>query len=254
MKVLEGEYLEARKLSERIAAEVGPPRFFLDKRKEIQASQRLFENDPMVQKGLRIVEAREGRFGHGVSHVRKVAVDAGALMIIEGGGKSVEEDLERLILLSHLAGVLHDIKRQQPDHAQRGAEEAGQVLKAFDLSKRERRAITQAISNHEAFKPSQSLDDPLQQLLSDSLYDADKFRWGPDNFTEMIWMILAPMKVPISALLDHFIPSLEGIERIKKTFRTQTGREYGPDFIGRGLEIGKRLYAELKKMKDPHDP
>jgi hypothetical protein len=254
MNLLDGEYLEAKKLSERIAAEIGPPRFCLDKKEEIQASQRFFENTPMVQASLRIVEGRADRFGHGLSHVCKVAVDAGALVIIEGPGTTVEGALERLVLMSHLAGVLHDIKRQEPEHAQRGAEEAGKVLEAFDLSKQERTAIIQAISNHEAFKQALRLDDPLQQMLSDSLYDADKFRWGPDNFTDMIWMILAPMEVPISALLDNFIPSLKGIERIKKTFRTETGKEYGPDFISRGLEIGKRLYAELKKMKRPSDP
>ena len=38
--------------------------------------------------------------------------------------------------------------------------------------------------------------------------------------------------------------TVEGIERIRSTFRTPTGKTYGPDFIDRGLEIGRRLYAQ----------
>jgi len=250
--VLDREDLEAKKLSERIAAEIEPPRFYVDKKKEVEASQRIFENHPIVHAGLRIVEEVANRFGHGLSHVRKVAVDAGALVMIEKEGLGLEGNIKRTVLLAHLAGILHDIKRQEPEHAKRGAEEAGKVLKAFHLKEVERKAIMQAILNHEAFKPAKPLHDPTLQLVSDTLYDADKFRWGPDNFTETVWMMLAPMKVPISALLDHFVPSLKGIERISKTFRTPTGREYGPDFISRGLEIGKRLYIELGKMNLTH--
>jgi len=38
---------------------------------------------------------------------------------------------------------------------------------------------------------------------------------------------------------------LEGVGRIRETFRSETGRRYGPDFIDRGMKIGRRLYAEL---------
>lgn len=243
--MLEGEYLKAQKLSERIASEVEAPRFYVDKVDEIEASRIIFEGHPMTQACLAIVEARADRFGHGLSHVRKVAVDAGALVIIEMGESEPQEVRNRTLLLTHLAGVLHDIKREEPDHAQRGADEAQAILADFDIEERERMAIVQAIRNHEAFKPAMPLDDNSLQILSDTLYDADKFRWGPDNFTETVWMMLAPAKVPLALLMDHFIPSLEGIERITETFRTPTGREYGPDFIARGLEIGRRLYWEL---------
>jgi hypothetical protein len=246
--LLDGEYLEAQRLSERIAAGIDQPRFYIDKRDEVETSRVIFEGHPVVQACLEIVEERGDRFGHGLSHVRKVAVDAGALVIIETDKGRPAGERDRILLLVHLAGVLHDIKREEPDHARRGAEEAGTILKDFDLSDRERGAIVQAIRNHEAFKPAVPLDDPSLQLVSDALYDADKFRWGPDNFTETVWMMVAPLKVSLAALMDHYRPSLEGIGRIIGTFRTPTGREYGPDFIERGLEIGERLYAELAKM------
>ena len=243
--MLEGEYLEAKNLSDRIAAEVDQPRFYRERSNEVESSREFFENSEMVQEALRIVEDRADTFGHGLSHVRKVAVDAGALIMIEAEEDEPAVDVERLMLLAHLAGVLHDIKRMEPEHAVKGAEEAEIILRDFDLEEKERRAIVQAIRNHEAFKPAQPLEEPSLQVLSDALYDADKFRWGPDNFTETVWMMVSPLNVPLSSLLDYFLPSLDGIERVAGTFRTRTGREYGPDFIVRGLEIGQRIYREL---------
>ncbi len=83
------------------------------------------------------------------------------------------------------------------------------------------------------------------QLLSDALYDADKFRWGPDNFTETLWAMIAHRGIPLQALLPRLLPGIEGIGKIRDSFRTPTGREYGPDFIDRGLTIGRRLHAAL---------
>jgi hypothetical protein len=170
--------------------------------------------------------------------------------------RMASEKVERMVLLAHLAGLLHDIKREEPEHARRGAEEANRILKAFDLEEEERLAIVEAINNHEAFKPVRPLDDPSLQLISDALYDADKFRWGPDNFTETVWMMVARTKVPISALLNRFNRGMRGIEKIKGTFRTLTGQKYGPDFICRGLEIGRRVYEELERIYGdrPKDP
>lgn len=246
--MLEGEYLEAKNLSERIASEMEPPRFYLEKKGEIEASRRLFRDAPMVKAGLKIVEDRPDRIGHGLTHVRKVAVEAGAIVIIELNGTTSKEDVERKVLLAHLAGILHDIKRKEPEHAKRGAEEAGRILEKFDLEERERLGIVEAIGNHEAFKPARPLDDPSLKIISDALYDADKFRWGPDNFTETVWLMVAPRKIPILSLLKRFDGSLKGIERIKDTFRTPTGREYGPDFICRGLEIGRRVFEALERI------
>ncbi|MEW6555510.1 MAG: hypothetical protein AB1384_14640 [Actinomycetota bacterium] len=245
--MLDGEYLEAKRLCESIASGMEPPLFYVDKMAEVGESRATFESDPMVGRALAIVEERGDVLGHGLSHVRKVAVDAGALVLIETGGEEPEGRRHRLLLLAHLAGALHDIRREQPEHAQRGADEAAVILEDFDLGGGERAAIVQAIRNHEAFKPETPLEDPSLQLLSDALYDADKFRWGPDNFTETVWNMVAPFKVPLSAMLGHFDTSLRGIERISGTFRTPTGREYGPDFITKGLLIGERLYEELSR-------
>lgn len=242
MALLTEDYIEARELSADIARAVGSPRFYIERRAEIDRSLALFAGAPLVERALRLAEGYGDCLGHGQVHTRKVAIDTGALVLIERAG---DPDLPRLVLLAHLAGLLHDIRRSEKDHARRGAEEAARILEAFPLSPGEGRAISQAIGNHEAFQAYATLNDPRAELLSNALYDADKFRWGPDNFTETVWAMVVPRRIPLPVLLAHFLPGLEGIRKIRETFRTSTGRQYGPDFIDRGLEIGLRLHEAL---------
>jgi hypothetical protein len=242
------DYQDLKKLCLEIAADVGPPIFYQEKRESVAISGRAFEHAATVQQCLRIV-AREGFFaGHAEAHIRNVAIDAGAIVLIETEGlPSNGKTGKRLFFLAHIAGVLHDIKRSQPEHARLGAFEAERILETFDLEEAELKMIVKAIANHEAFQPSEPLEFPDAQLLSDALYDADKFQWGPENFTETLWAMLALRKNEnIPLLFERFPQSMEGIERIRSTFRTRTGQVYGPDFIDRGLEIGRRLLARYK--------
>ncbi len=244
---LSQEYLEARAIAQRITAEVGEPVFYVLQREAVETSGRLFREQPLVARALAALGAEPDRIGHGLSHVTKVALDAGAIILIERGNGGRIEQVYRLVAMAHVAGVLHDIRREEKDHARKGAEEAERMLRDFDLDSGERLAIGGAIANHEAFRPSNPMGEPDWQLLSDALYDADKFRWGPDNFSEMLWDMVSRRNVPLSAVMGRFLKGLEGIDRIRETFRSDTGRRYGPDFIDRGMEIGRRLYAELTK-------
>ena len=244
---LSQEYLEARAIAQRITAEVGEPVFYVLQREAVETSGRLFREQPLVERALAALGAEPDRIGHGLSHVTKVALDAGAIILIERGNGGRIEQVYRLVAMAHVAGVLHDIRREEKDHARKGAEEAERMLRDFDLDSGERLAIGGAIANHEAFRPSNPMGEPDWQLLSDALYDADKFRWGPDNFSEMLWDMVSRRNVPLSAVMGRFLKGLEGIDRIRETFRSDTGRKYGPEFIDRGMEIGRRLYAELTK-------
>ncbi|MBA4422809.1 MAG: hypothetical protein C0390_06855 [Syntrophus sp. (in: bacteria)] len=235
-------------LSLTIAAAVGTPRFYLEKEREVALSRKLFTAEPLIKEGLWIVTERGACPGHGLLHVEKVAVDSGALILIEEGGKAPDNRIRRLVLLAHLAGILHDIRRTEKEHAKKGAEEAERLLIAFPLRSDERVSITGAIRNHEAFRPCRATTGRAAQLLSDALYDADKFRWGPDNFTETLWAMLASQDIPPQTLLPRFFAGLEGIRKIRDSFRTPTGRDYGPDFINRGLTIGERLHAALTDL------
>lgn len=237
-------YEEARKVCEKIAASFDIPRFYREKAREVEHSRLLYEQHPFVQACVAMLQENVS-YGHGLSHAQKVAIDGGAIILIEGNNGATERSVHRRVLLVHLAGVLHDIKRSSPNHAREGAKESYRILRNFDLDDGERKAISQAIENHEAFQPHRPLDTISDQLLSDALYDADKFRWGPDNFTEMIWDMIIPRQVPLSKVLARFTHGLKAMERIRETFRTSTGQEYGPDFIDLGLGIGKQLYSEL---------
>ena len=37
------------------------------------------------------------------------------------------------------------------------------------------------------------------------------------------------------------------MERVRDTFRSDTGRQYGPDFIEIGIDIGREIYRYLLK-------
>ncbi|MDX9820774.1 MAG: hypothetical protein RBT20_02475 [Syntrophales bacterium] len=238
-------YEEARCLSRRIAAGVGTPLFYAERNAEIALSGRMYLDDASARACAGIVAERGDRLGHGLDHSTKVAVESGALVLIESGQDISRAELQRRVRLAHLAGILHDIRRDEENHARCGAEEAVIVLTSLRIPAGDVQVVSCAIVNHEAFQPEQPVDDREAQLISDALYDADKFRWGPDNFTDTIWAMLACRGVPLSKALPRFLGGLDGIRRIRDTFRTGAGRQYGPDFIDRGLAIGARLYAEL---------
>ncbi len=239
----------AKRLARRIARSTGHPRFYTEKSKEVEGSRRLFRSFPIVKECLKLLTERGDGIGHGVGHGRKVAIDAGAITLVEYGPFRQRPEMQRTVLLAHVAGVLHDIRRLQKDHAQVSAREAEILLNRFDLSEREVHAITGAIRNHEAFRAPETLEDSLAQFLSDALYDADKFRWGPDNFTEMLWDMVEYRKASLDGLLKRFLKGMEGIKHIRETFRTNTGKIYGPDFIDRGIEIGMQFYADMLQSR-----
>jgi hypothetical protein len=51
----------------------------------------------------------------------------------------------------------------------------------------------------------------------------------------------------MAPLIRRFPKGMEGISKIKGTFRTETGKIYGPEFIGLGLEIGVKIYQFLEE-------
>ena len=75
---------DAKILSEKIAGTFAAPRFYREKKSEIGESLLLFENNPIVTACIEIITARVNFSGHGLSHARKVAIDAGTIILIEG--------------------------------------------------------------------------------------------------------------------------------------------------------------------------
>jgi hypothetical protein len=242
-------YDEMIAVSRDIAASFPQPRFYVFCREPLYLSHSLFNEDTEVIKCRTFVlnELKDG-FGHGIDHSKKVALEAGALAYIEGGRLSFEESSRRdACLLAQIAGLLHDLRRGEKRHAKASALAASILLKDFCIPAEKRECIVQAISNHEAFIEPERVGSPFGQIISDALYDADKFRWGPDNFTQTLWQMLRSSQARIVPLIQRFPEGMAGISGITKTFRTETGKIYGPEFIELGLKIGEKIYQFLKE-------
>ena len=241
-------YQTIQKQAALIALDFPPPDFYQDFRHFFETSRMFYETDPIIARLKAFVSSRiENDFGHGMNHVIKVTIDAGTLMIIEGKNSGYSENLiKRRMLVVQCAGLLHDIERKKKDHAIYGSQYADKLLRSYPLEPDEVEDIRLAIRNHEAFKPVEKIDSPHGKLVSDCLYDADKFRWGPDNFTETVWDMLAFAGTPIEKFIDRYPKGVESMSKIKDTFRTPTGKKYGPQFIELGVAIGRKIYEYLK--------
>ncbi len=243
-------YQEMIKTAQEIATSFPLPRFYTCCQEWLIISRNIYESDPRVKKCREIAyQELSEDFGHGLNHAEKVAVEAGALAYLEMEKNSwTEAECYEAGILAQIAGLLHDLRRREEHHAQASAAAAKIILKNIPLFSGEKENyITQAISNHEAFVEPKELTNPLGQIVSDALYDADKFRWGPDNFTVTLWEMLRFSKASLGRLIQRFPKGMKGIARIKDTFRSPTGKLYGPEFIDLGLQIGEKIYIYLKE-------
>lgn len=242
------EYARIRTIARRIAFRHPTPDFYLEHIEENALSRRLFNAEPVISslKAL-VAPSLTDNKGHGMKHSLAVALDAGALIVVEGNKKRLSADIiRRKVLIVHCAGLLHDIERKHKKHAEKGAVRAAEILKDYPLSKEEVEDVRLAIMNHEAFKRPLKIDTADGLMISDCLYDADKFRWGPDNFTDTVWDMVMSAQAPLYRFMKLYPSGMEHLERVKSTFRSDTGKIYGPRFIDMGLSIGRELYKILK--------
>lgn len=242
-------YEEMITASENIAASFPEPSFYACCKEPLNLSRSLFDQDPRVTRcrALAFNELKDD-FGHGKDHSEKVALEAGALAYVEGERLSLKESLRReACLLAQIAGLLHDLRRHEKDHAKASASAALAMLQEIPIFAGKGECIVQAIANHEAFVEPKKISSLAGQMVSDALYDADKFRWGPDNFTHTLWQMLRSSGTRIVPLIRRFPKGMEGISRIKGTFRTETGKKHGPEFIEIGLMIGRKIYQFLEE-------
>ena len=221
--------------------------FYTRYSREYACSKEIFFSHPLIHR-LRedVVPFLNDEFGHGIEHCKKVSIDAGALALIETRSWLDVKAGKRIALLAQMAGLLHDISRHERDHARKGAEFSRIILQYYPVSSQELDDLAFAVSNHEAFREILEPDHLKQGLLSDVLYDADKFRWGPDNFVTTLWEICSCEEWSLEDILARFPQGLSYIQEIQETFRTPTGRLYGPEFIQCGLEMGRSLYRNIK--------
>ncbi len=241
-------YLRIRTRAREIVYRYPTPQFYTDLSWAAEISRECFDSNSLILKLRRFAESRlEDDFGHGLQHAVKVSLDAGALVLAEcrnlGRSKAFAY---RKLCMAQCAGLLHDLKRKDKNHALRGAETARHILKNYPFSEDEIGDIYQAIRCHEAFRETTDVNTPEGILISNCLYDADKFRWGPDNFTDTIWEMVSFSKTPLSKFVEFYPKGIRMLENARKTFRSSFGRLYGPQFIDIGLAIGRELFNVIQ--------
>ncbi len=241
---------ELRKKAKQFAKTLPTPLFYQDYKNEAERSAQILETSSQLAVCKKFIDQSAENLGHGIKHALAVARDAGILMHAEAASLNIPATrIDELILAVQVAALLHDIKRIEKNHALAGAAKAGVILRDLDIPEDQKPHIVTAIKNHEAFKPVTKPQGIEGKLISDVLYDADKFRWGPENFTDTLWLMMQAGNGPsLESLHRRFLQNLEYIRRIKTTFRTEVGKHYGPEFIEQGIEIGKAIYRELSLM------
>ncbi len=234
---------EARLIAQEVGERAEVPRFYRENESAVRLSESVYASDQTVARYRDYLAGQVDDFGHGLTHSRLVALDAGAIVAAELGGTDARTT--DTIVIVQIAGLLHDICRKEPNHAERSADRTEEILGRDGMDSDCRAMIVNAIRNHEAFRDTVPIADSTGGLVSDALYDADKFRWGPDNFIVTLWDMLEFAGIEVGRMLTRYHKSLEGIRRIRETFRTQTGRRYGPEFIDIGLAVGDEIYSRL---------
>jgi hypothetical protein len=233
----------------RIAGTLPKPAFYGRHETAIHRANETLLSNEIVSRCRERLDASQLECAHGLCHCESVARDAGAIVLVEYQENGIAKpDIDTLFTAAIIAGLLHDIKRKEQDHAVRGSIEAERILTDLGMDLQERQYVADAIRNHEAFQETFDRDDPAGRLVSDALYDADKFRWGPENFTTTLWLMVDAHSTPPESLYRVFREKMKGIEKIKETFRTNTGKRYGPEFIDQGIIIGNAIYEEMSLL------
>ncbi|HSB33422.1 MAG TPA: hypothetical protein VLG39_03100 [Nitrospirota bacterium] len=244
-------YRRLRDTAHRIAGTLPKPAFYGRHETAIHRANETLLSNAIVSRCRERLDASQLECAHGLYHCESVARDAGAIVLVESEENGIlKQDIDILFTAAIIAGLLHDIKRKEQDHAVRGSIEAERILTDLGMDLRERQYVADAIRNHEAFQETFDRDDPAGRLVSDALYDADKFRWGPENFTTTLWLMVDAKNTPPESLHRVFREKMKGIEKIKETFRTNTGKRYGPEFIDQGITIGNAIYEEMTLLLD----
>ena len=248
--VMDAVYLDIRKVARKIVARYPQPDFYREHPSEVSVSRRFYRTNASIARLRQNLAANlDDDFGHGMGHVEKVAIDAGTLVVIESRRAGHAETLvHRNLLLAQFAGLLHDIRRKEKAHAIKGAETAKRILQEYPLTPEEISHVCAAIRNHEAFAHLERLSARQGRIISDCLYDADKFRWGPDNFAHTIWDMVAFLDPPLQKFIAHYPSGMALLKKIRTTFRSQTGKRYGPQFIDMGIAIGDELFQVILTM------
>ena len=239
---------EIKNIARDIVSKSRKASFYEENDHVLHKSINFFSKNHLIQKiKSDVFKTLEDNFGHGYGHAKTVAIEAGVIFYLERSRTNQCLDDESCFLIPQIAGILHDICRKEKNHAVQGSIYAGNYLPNVTDDKELIDSVVYAISKHEAFCENNSEPPSIEaKLLSHCLYDSDKFRWGPDNFSHMLWAMLEYSDITPSQFIGGYKRGMNSLVTIRSTFRSDTGKKYGPEFIDIGLEIGEELYRRIK--------
>ncbi len=244
-----------RNESKTLAAQ-NPSDFYNDCSSQYRSCKEFFFTNALIARCRRDILPFFKASDHDLEHAKKVALNAGTLVLVEGRGWDIQA-VKRSSLLAIMAGLLHDICRDEPGHADKGTERALRFLQGYPLSGEEKNMIAFAVRNHERFHPEIKRENHTYQIVGNALHDADKFTWGPDTFVAVLRENRTPTPTSPQEMLAHFHEGIERIHPFTAIFRTSTGRYYGPQFIRQGFILGNHLCRRLQEwcpLPDPKTP
>ncbi|EPR34910.1 hypothetical protein dsat_2273 [Alkalidesulfovibrio alkalitolerans DSM 16529] len=225
----------------RLAQSLPRPGFATSFAREIEAARMAFFEETLIGR-LRdeALSFLYDDFGFGIEHSKAVAVDAAAIVLAETSFWT-REDSRRMALLAILAGLLHDATRLDEDGEAKAAELSRSILAQYPLTDEERDIIARAIRDHEIRDGYIPPCDPRAALLSAALYDADKFRYGPDIYVTSLWEFCDYEDMPTPHALKCLSAAENRLPELSGTFRSRPGRSFGEEH----LECGARLMPHL---------
>ncbi|MBU1249317.1 MAG: HD domain-containing protein [Proteobacteria bacterium] len=239
--------IDLKALAKKMAKDLPVAAFYIDHATEVSFSWDLFFNHPLV---LKLQEDSLSflydDYMFGIEHSKKVAHDAAAIVLTEESGLETEEK-RHLALLAQLAGLLHDVQREEDDHARRSADAVATILEGYPLQNRDIKLIATAISSHEDRTKTDDYPDPQTRLLCQALYDADKFRFGADIFSTTMWLYCDYESWSMAEIAGQFPKGISAARAVVNTLRTTTGKSYGPEIIGQGIGLGETMLRHVIK-------
>jgi len=247
MKSIDARIVQLKRRAKDLAASRPQLGFYRDLATELTHAKDLFFDNPLV---LRMQGDALGFLdedcGLGVEHAKKVAVEAAALILAEPSGLG-QEERRRLAVIAELAGLLHDAIRHEDNHAEQGADLAMRLLRGYLITPEECLWVAQAIAAHESAEMPAIQGGEPATLLTAALYDADKFRYGPDIFATTLWELCECDEWTLEEIAQRFPEGARQAQALVGTFRTVEGRRHGPELLAEGISLAEELTRMLTR-------
>jgi hypothetical protein len=239
--------MDLKAQARRLAKDLPPAQFYVDQSAHVALAWDMFFNHPVV---LRLqqdsIAFLYDDYMFGIEHSKKVAQDAAAIILAEGAWLD-DNDRRHLALLAQVAGLLHDLQREEADHAGKSSLAVASVLEDYPLSAEDRDLVARAVADHEADHEPQGYPDEAARLLARALHDADKFRYGGDIFATTMWLYCDYESWSLAEIAGQFPKGIEMAESLAPTLRTEMGREYGPEILRQGARLGRMMLEKLQQ-------